>query len=54
LKNMNEGLVVGAINGVHAVWHPESQADGSRWVFLYLVGQNKAFAYRTSACVWSS
>ena len=41
-----EPLWVGSINGVHVVYDPQLQTDGSRWVLLYMVAQGKVIAYR--------
>lgn len=41
-----ETLWVGAINGMHVVFDPQLQRDGSRWVLLYLVVHGKVVAYR--------
>ena len=41
-----EALWVGAINGMHVVFDPQQQAEGSRWVLLYIVVHGKVIAYR--------
>lgn len=41
-----ETLWVGAINGMHVVFDPQLQSDGSRWVLLYMVAHGRVVAYR--------
>lgn len=46
MSTASQTLWVGAINGVHVVFDPQIQINGSRWVLLYLVAHGKVVAYR--------
>lgn len=40
-----QGMWAGAINGIHAVFDPSIQLEGSRWILLFLVAHARLVAY---------